>query len=354
MDSLKQHPVCKVDRIVCEDIINILKNVNIDLKEAFSGRRFLISGGAGFIGSWLVDILYALGAENITIVDNLSTGSLNNIAHLLSTGKVKLIKKPVEKLTPLHGYDYVLHLAARPNPEDYVKRPVDALEVSSIGTYKMLEVARVNDAIFLLTSTSEVYGHPKVVPTPESYWGYVNPVGLRSCYDEGKRFAEALTMAYVRQYGVDARISRIFNTYGPRLDYNNPSYGRVVIRFVIQALSEKPLTIYGDGSQTRSFLYIADNIEAHVRLLFPRPELKGEIVNIGSPEEISIGKLAELIRRLTNSISKLVFLPPRPEDPPRRRPEISKAMKLLKWRPKTSLNEGLRKTIDWIRNKLLA
>jgi UDP-glucuronate decarboxylase len=341
-----------MDKIVCEDIISVLDVMESQgLRDVFMGKRFLISGGSGFLGSWLADILYAMGAEKITIVDNLSTGNLDNIKHLLNTGKVELIKKPVEELAPLRGYDYVLHLAARPSPDDYTENPVDTLRVSSIGTYVMLETARINDAVFLLTSTSEIYGHAEVIPTPEDYWGYVNPIGPRSCYDEGKRFAEALTMAYMRQYGLDVRISRIFNTYGPRLDVKNPKYGRVIVKFILQALKGEPLTIYGDGSQTRTFLYVSDCIDAHLRLLAPDPKLKGVVINVGGLEEIAIIDLARKIKKLTNSSSELLFLPPRPDDPPRRKPDISKAKDLLGWQPYTPLDIGLRKTISWIKNK---
>ena len=320
--------------------------------EALRGKRFLVSGGAGFLGSWLVDALHMLGAEEIVIIDNLSTGSIDNVRHLLSSGRVKLIDRPVESMEPLRGFDYVIHMAARPSPDDYVRHPVETLLVSSRGTEVMLESARLSDAVFLLTSTSEVYGHAEVIPTPETYWGKVNPVGPRSCYDEGKRYAEALTVAYMRQYGLDVRISRIFNTYGPRLDWRNPGYGRVVVKFIAQALRGEPLTVHGDGGQTRSFLYVADNIDAHLRLLEPRGDLKGAIVNIGNDQEITILDLAEKILRLTGSDAGIVHVPPRPEDPPRRRPDITRAKRLLGWEPVTSLEEGLRETIEWIKARL--
>jgi len=320
--DLEGNPLCRIDSTVCSDLamaINKLREAG--LSDVFHGKRFLVSGGAGFLGSWLVDTLYMLGAEKITVVDNLSTGSLDNIRHLLGTGRVELVDKPVEALSPVKGYDYVLHLAARPSPDDYMEHPVETLRASSLGTEVMLESARLSDAVFLLTSTSEVYGHAQVVPTPETYWGYVNPVGPRSCYDEGKRYAEALAMAYMRQYGLDVRISRIFNTYGPRLDWRSPGYGRVVVKFIAQALRGEPLTVHGTGRQTRSFLYVADNIEAHLRLLAPREELRGAIVNIGSSDEITILELAKLVLEITGSASGIVYLPPRPDDPPRRRPE---------------------------------
>ena len=332
-------------------IMERLARDGVDL-DVFRGRRVLVSGGAGFLGSWLVDTLYAMGAEEIVIIDNLSTGSVRNIEHLLGTGRVRLVEQAVETMTPLRGFDYVLHLAARPSPDDYMEHPVETLRVSSTGTEVMLESARLSDAVFLYTSTSEVYGHAEVIPTPETYWGKVNPVGPRSCYDEGKRYAEALTMAYMRQYGLDVRISRIFNTYGPRLDWRNPGYGRVVVKFIVQALRGEPITVHGSGEQTRSFLYAADNIEAHVRLLEPRRDLRGAIVNIGGEEEVTIKQLAETIKRLTGSRSEIVHVEPRPEDPPRRRPDITRAKQLLGWSPWTSLEQGLRETIEWIRQRI--
>lgn len=345
--------LCGVDPVVCRGVSAVLERLaGSDVEDAVRGSRVLVSGGAGFLGSWLVDALYALGAERITVVDNLSTGSAENLAHLLGTGRVELVERPVEALEPMKGYDYVIHMAARPSPDDYVEHPVETLLVSSRGTEVMLESARLSDAVFLLTSTSEVYGHAEVIPTPETYWGRVNPVGPRSCYDEGKRYAEALTVAYMRQHGLDVRISRIFNTYGPRLDWRNPGYGRVVVKFVAQALRGEPLTVHGTGRQTRSFLYAADNIEAHLRLLSPRPSLRGAIVNIGSSDEVTILELAELVLRLTGSRAGVVHTPPRPEDPPRRRPDISRARSLLGWEPRTGLEEGLRETIEWMRPRL--
>lgn len=345
--SLGNYELCKADPVVCSDVATIVDTVKeVGLGDAFRGKKFLVSGGAGFLGSWLVDALYILGGE-ITIVDNLSTGDIENIKHLLGSPRIRFINKHVEQLEPVRGYDYVLHLAARPSPEDYVRYPVETLRVSSLGTEKMLEVARLNDAVFLLASTSEVYGHAEVIPTPEDYWGYVNPVGPRSCYDEGKRYAEALSMAYMRQYGLDVRISRIFNTYGPRLDWKSPGYGRVITKFIVQALLGDPLTIYGNGTQTRSFLYVADNIEAHLLFLRQDKRLRGAVINIGNEEEITIAELAKLVLELTNSTSYIKYLPPRLDDPPRRRPDITRAKELLGWKPKTGLAEGLRKTIKW-------
>jgi UDP-glucuronate decarboxylase len=222
---------------------------------------------------------------------------------------------------------------------------------NSLGTLNVLEASRKHESTILYTSTSEVYGDADVIPTPETYWGKVNPVGVRSCYDESKRFSEALCTAYHRQYGLDIKIVRIFNVYGPRLD-PNASYARVVSRFIIQALKNEPITIHGNGTQTRSFCYISDTVNALIRML-PSKRLKGEVVNIGSPNEITILDLAKMVKKLTESKSPFVFLPPRPDDPKRRCPEISKAKQLLGWMPKISLKDGLRRTIKWFKNEMI-
>jgi len=340
------------DPVVKADISLIVKTLEEkDCANFFENKTVLITGVAGFLGSWLADTLAALDSKVIG-VDNLATGSLNNINHLLKSNNFKFIKADVTKLEPpKEKLDIVLHLAARPSPDDYFKHPVETLLTSSEGTLKALEIARHNDAVFLFTSTSEVYGDAEVIPTPETYWGKVNPVGPRSCYDEGKRYAEALCIAYLRQYGLDIRISRIFNTYGPRLDWRNPGYGRVVVKFIVQALKGEPITVHGDGLQTRSFCYVSDNIEAHL-LFLAKKELKGEILNIGNPEEVTILDLAKTVIELTGSKSKIVHTPPRPDDPRRRKPDITKAVKLLDWKPKISLREGLAKTIEWIKPRL--
>ena len=338
----------KKDPVIAKDVEELTGRLKE--KASFDGKKVLITGVAGFLGSWIADTLYTLGAE-ITGIDNLSTGSLKNIEHLLNLPYFKLLKKDLTNYEwDGTKYDIILNLAARPSPDDYIKHPVETLLISSRGTYSVLEITRKCDATLLYTSTSEVYGEPRVIPTPESYWGYVNPIGPRSCYNEGKRFAEALCMAYLRQYGVDVRISRIFNTYGPRLDSSMPSYGRVVVKFILAALNDKPMTIYGDGLQTRSFCYASDCIEAQL-LLALSPKVKGEVVNVGSDYEITILGLAKLIKKLTGSKSKIVFKPPRPDDPKRRRPDIRKAKELLDWSPRTMLEDGLIKTINWIKVK---
>jgi UDP-glucuronate decarboxylase len=247
-------------------------------------------------------------------------------------------------------YDYILHLASRASPEDYQRYPIETLLANSLGSYQMLELARKFDARILFASSSEVYGDAKDVPTVESYWGNVNPIGLRSCYDVGKRFGEALFMAYYRNYGVDTRIVRIFNTYGPRLRADGP-YGRVLSRFILQALCGQDITVYGNGMQTRSFCYVSDTSTAILKMLTTK-ELQGEVINVGNPVETTIWKLATLVKEVTNSDSKIVFYPSPPDDPKRRCPDINKAVQLLGWRPLVRLEEGLNRTISWFRKTL--
>ncbi|WP_016732438.1 NAD-dependent epimerase/dehydratase family protein [Saccharolobus islandicus] len=301
--------------------------------------RFLISGGAGFLGSHLIE---HLRDHEIVVVDDFSTAKYFELY-----SNVKLIKEKIENFNTNEKFDYVIHLAARPSPEDYTKYPVETMLSNSLGTYRTLEIARKSDAIYMYTSSSEVYGNAEIIPTPEDYWGKVNPIGIRSCYDESKRFSEALIMSYYREYGLDVRIQRPFNVYGPRLREDG-SYGRVVSRFIYQALKGEDITIYGDGKQTRAFLYVEDWVEATLKMLFTKG-LKGEVINIGSDKETRIIDLANMIITLTGSKSKIRYLPPRPDDPPRRAADISKAKRLLNWEPKTSLEEGLKKTIEWFK-----
>ena len=301
--------------------------------------RFLISGGAGFLGSHLIE---HLRDHEIVVVDDFSTAK-----YFESYSNIKLIKEKIENFDTNEKFDYVIHLAARPSPEDYTKYPVETMLSNSLGTYRTLEIARKSDAIYMYTSSSEVYGDAEIIPTPEEYWGKVNPIGIRSCYDESKRFSEALIMSYYREYGLDVRIQRPFNVYGPRLREDG-SYGRVVSRFIYQALKGEDITIYGDGKQTRAFLYVEDWVEATLKMLFTKG-LKGEVINIGSDKETRIIDLANMIITLTGSKSKIRYLPPRPDDPPRRAADISKAKRLLNWEPKISLEEGLKKTIEWFK-----
>jgi dTDP-glucose 4,6-dehydratase len=308
--------------------------------------RILITGGAGFIGSHLCDRFLAEGHE-VVCLDNLITGSIENVAHLAGNEKFTFVKHDVTNYIFISGHlDAILHFASPASPVDYLQYPIQTLKVGSLGTHKALGLAKEKRARFLLASTSEVYGDPLVHPQNESYWGNVNPIGPRGVYDEAKRFAEAMTMAYHRYHGIETRIARIFNTYGPRMRLHD---GRVVPNFILQALQGKDLTVYGDGSQTRSFCYIDDLVDGIFRLLLSR---ECEPVNLGNPEECSIIEFAREVLRITGSSSSIRFQP-LPEDDPRvRRPDISKAREVLGWNPKTGLQEGLQKTIPYFEGKL--
>ncbi|GIW39857.1 MAG: epimerase [Candidatus Binatia bacterium] len=315
-----------------------------------TGKRVVVTGGAGFIGSHLADRLLADG-NSVIAIDNFSTSHPRNVEHLMGHPNFRLIKLDVTDYVYVDGpVDAVLHLASLPSPVDYLRKPIPTLKVGALGTHKALGLARAKKARFLLASTSEVYGDPQVHPQPESYWGNVNPTGPRGVYDESKRFAEALTMAYHRYHGLETRICRIFNTYGPRM---RPDDGRVVTNFVAQALRGEPLTVYDDGARTRSFCYVSDLVEGMVRLLDSE---EVEPVNLGNPEEMTILEFAHLVRRLTGSRSEIVFVVPEDErtrdDPHTRRPDITKARKLLGWEPRVPLEEGLRRTIDYFRQIL--
>ncbi len=310
--------------------------------------RVLISGGAGFLGSWLSEALLERGLT-VTCIDNLSTGLRENLSHLLPNKAFTFIQQRVEEPPPSGAFHYVLHFASRPSPDDYTTNPVETLTPNAQGVMNMLEVARKNDAVFFLASTSEVYGDAQVIPTPEDYWGYVNPLGLRSCYDEGKRFAEAVANAYQREYGLDVRIMRIFNVYGPRMR-GDGLYARVVPIFIRQAVGNEPLTIHGDGSQTRSFTYVTDWLDATL-LALAKKEARNQVLNVGSDTETRIIDLAKTIISLTGSRSDLRFLPKREDDPYRRRPDIAKARHILGWTPRTGLKQGLKKTIEWFTSR---
>ncbi len=305
----------------------------------------MITGGAGFIGSHICDLLIKEGLSVICL-DNLITGKLENIKHLLKDKNFKFTKHNVTEYIDIRGkVNYVLHFASLASPEDYLKFPIQTLKVGSLGTHNALGLAKVKKAKFMLASTSEVYGDPLEHPQPETYWGHVNCVGVRGCYDESKRFAEAITMAYHRIHKIDTQIARIFNTYGPRM---RTSDGRVVPNFIYQVLNNKPLTVYGAGRQTRSFCYIDDLIEGLFRLI--NSEVNGP-VNLGNPEEFTILELARLILKLTSSKSKIVFQSLPQDDPRQRQPDITKAKKMLKWQPKIGLEEGLLNTISWFRKR---
>jgi dTDP-glucose 4,6-dehydratase len=305
--------------------------------------RFVLSGAAGFVGSHLCDRLLA-ESHAVVGIDNLITGSLRNITHLAAHRDFHFIQHDVTEPVQVDGpVDGVFHLASPASPKDYLKHPIETLAVGSAGTRNMLELARRHDARFLVTSTSECYGDPLEHPQVETYWGNVNPVGPRSCYDESKRFAEAITMAYHRTYGVRTSIARIFNTYGPRMQLND---GRVTPAFIDQALRGAPLSIFGDGSQTRSFCYVSDMVEGLYRLMFCDERYP---VNLGNPEEMTVRDFAECIRHLTGAGSTIEYGPLPQDDPKMRRPDISKARRILGWEPHVPLEEGLRLTIEYFR-----
>jgi dTDP-glucose 4,6-dehydratase len=309
--------------------------------------RILITGGAGFIGSHLCERFLAEGDEVICI-DNLLTGTPDNIAHLFSDRRFTFIQQDVTTYIYVKGpVDAILHFASPASPVDYLELPIQTLKVGSLGTHKALGLAKEKNARFLLASTSEVYGDPLVHPQKEDYWGNVNPIGPRGVYDEAKRFAEAITMAYHRTHGVQTRIVRIFNTHGPRMRLND---GRVVPNFISQALRGEPLTVYGDGSQTRSFCYVSDLVDGIVRLL--RSDHSGP-VNCGNPMEVTILQFAEKIKALTASRSEIVFRPLPEDDPKVRQPDIGLARRLLGWEPRVSLDDGLRRTIEYFRGVVL-
>ena len=309
-------------------------------------KRVLITGGAGFIGSHLCERFLADDHE-VICMDNLLTGSADNVAHLVSDRRFTFIQQDVTNYIYVKGpLDAILHFASPASPVDYLELPIQTLKVGSLGTHKVLGLAKEKGARFLLASTSEVYGDPLVHPQNEDYWGNVNPIGPRGVYDEAKRFAEAITMAYHRTHGVHTRIVRIFNTHGPRMRLND---GRVVPNFIAQALRGEPITVYGDGSQTRSFCFVSDLVEGLVRLL--RSEHVGP-VNCGNPTEVTILQFAERIKALTESRSEIVFKPLPVDDPKVRQPDIGRARALLGWEPQVGLDEGLRHTIAYFRTRV--
>jgi dTDP-glucose 4,6-dehydratase len=308
--------------------------------------RVLITGVAGFLGSHLTDRFLAEGHEVIGM-DNLITGSLLNLAHLSGDRRFTFVEHDVSKFIAVEGpVDGVLHFASPASPIDYLELPIQTLKVGSLGTHNSLGLAKAKGARLLLASTSEVYGDPLVHPQPESYWGNVNPVGPRGVYDEAKRFAEAITMAYHRYHHVDTRIVRIFNTYGPRMRARD---GRVVSNFVVQALQGEPLTVYGDGSQTRSFCFATDLIDGIFRLFMSQEH---DPTNIGNPNEFTVQQLAEMVLRMTGSRSVIERRPLPVDDPKVRKPDITKARRLLGWEPSVPLEDGLRRTIEYFRGQL--
>lgn len=308
--------------------------------------RILIAGAGGFIGSHLCDRLLAEGHE-ILGVDNFLTGSPRNVAHLRDHPGFSLLEHDIIEPLDVPGHlDVIFNLASPASPKDYLAHPIETLRTGAEGSRNLLELALQKGARYVLASTSECYGDPLEHPQKETYWGHVNPVGPRSCYDESKRYAEAITMAYHRRHGLATHIARIFNTYGPRMQQDD---GRIVPNFIRQALRGEPITVYGDGSQTRSFCYVDDLVEGLIRL--SRSEERYP-VNLGNPEEKTVREFAELIRRLVDSRSGIVFEPLPEDDPQRRRPDITKAQSVLGWSPRVELEDGLRRTIEWFRSEL--
>jgi dTDP-glucose 4,6-dehydratase len=322
--------------------------MNAKLRRARNSHRptSVVTGAAGFLGSHLTDLLVSRGHKVIGI-DNFVTGRVDNISHLGGNPDFKFIQQDVTEFIFLDALvDYVWHFASPASPIDYLELPIQTLKVGSLGTHKALGLAKNKGARFLLASTSEIYGDPLIHPQTEEYWGNVNPIGPRGCYDEAKRFAEALTIAYHKEHQVETRIVRIFNTYGPRMRLND---GRVVPAFVSQALKNKPLTVFGLGAQTRSFCYVSDLIEGIYRLMLSDYDLP---VNIGNPREMTVLEFAKQIIKATHSRSKIAFKPLPQDDPRQRQPDITKAKRLLRWEPKVPLADGLVKTIDYFRGKI--
>ncbi len=309
--------------------------------------RVVVTGGAGFLGSHLCDRLLARGDE-VVCIDNFATGARSNIAHLSEHRGFRLVEQDVSNHVDVDGaVDAVLHFASPASPVDYLEMPIQTLKVGSLGTHNSLGLAKAKQAAFLLASTSEVYGDPLVHPQAESYWGNVNPVGPRGVYDEAKRFAEAITMAYFQYHDLDTRIVRIFNTYGPRM---RPNDGRVVSNFIVAALSGEPVTVYGDGSQTRSFCYVDDQVRGILALLKSDEHAP---VNIGSPEEFTVSELAQIVVEVTGSSSPLQYRPLPVDDPRRRRPDTNRAREILGWEPVVTLREGVKRTAEYFQSEIV-
>jgi UDP-glucuronate decarboxylase len=313
----------------------------------FKSKKFLVTGGAGFIGSWICEYLLQNDAE-VTCLDDYSTGLKSNISHVVGHPRFSVLDGKLEETILDDNFDYVLHFASRASPEDYQTHPVETLKVNALDTMKLLDYANKNKCIFMFASSSEIYGNPHVVPTPETYYGNVNSLGAKSSYQESKRFAEAACHVYSKHYGVDVRIPRLFNTYGERLRPDG-LYGRVISRFIMQALRDDGVTVQGDGKTTRSFCYISDTCEALIGIL-KKKETSGIAVNVGNTNEISILELANIIIEMIGSKSKISFVKRGDDDADRRCPDIKTAKRVLEWTPKISLKEGLHRTIAWIKH----
>ena len=328
----------------------------------FKGKVILITGGTGFLGSWICDVLVQQGAYCICL-DNLSSGRFTNIEHLMSDDNFRFINHDISQpiyfgltyhpkgtcVGDVKKLDIVMHMASRASPFEFTKHPIPILKSNTIGTMIALGIAKAHNALFFYTSTSEVYGNPpnEAIPTPETYFGNVNPVGPRSFYDEAKRVGESFVKAYELQHKIRTKIVRIFNTYGPRIRHG-PEFGRALPNFIHQALNDLDITVFGDGSQTRSFVYVVDEIEGILKMVH-EPRAEGQVINLGNDQEITILELAQEIKRLTNSNSKIVHKPLPIDDPRRRCPDISKARELLNWEPSTPLSVGLKRMIEWFK-----
>jgi UDP-glucuronate decarboxylase len=332
-----------VDHSVTEDVYSVTRHFD---GSCFRGRSFLVTGGAGFLGSWVCECLIELGGK-VTCLDNMSTGLHENVEHLLSNPDFVFLRRDVTEELP-GVFDYVLHMASIASTGEYRQHPVDTLLSNSLGTRNALDVAKRSGGRLLFASTSELYGDAATVPTPETYYGNLDPNDSRSCYREGKRFGEILCEAYRHEYAVDTRIARIFNSYGPRLR-GDGTYARVVSAFLTRALANDEMVVYGDGLQTRSFCYVSDTVRGILSLLVNR-RAAGETVNIGNPQEMTILELARLVKRIVGSQSRIVHLVVPGNDIRRRCPDISKASELLGWKPEVTIEEGLRKTLIWLRH----
>jgi UDP-glucuronate decarboxylase len=342
-----------------QEIINRIERENI----SFKNKTILVTGGAGFLGSWVCDVLVRQGSYCICL-DNLSSGRYENISHLMEKENFRFINHDISKpvffglthhpdgicIGDIKKIDIVMHMASRASPFEFQRYPIEIIKSNTLGTMIALDIAKAHNAIFFYTSTSEVYGNPpkEAVPTAEGYFGHVNPVGPRSCYDESKRAGEAIIKAYELEHKLRIKIVRIFNTSGPRIRYG-PEFGRVIPNFIHQALNDNDITVFGDGSQTRSFTYVVDEIEGLLKMVNTDKAI-GEVINLGNDNEFTISELANIIKELTNSNSKIIFNPLPIDDPIRRCPILKKANELLNWQPTTSLEEGLKKTILWFKD----
>lgn len=354
--------VLNLEYDINKDIDDIINRLNRE-KISFKDKTILVTGGAGFLGSWVCDVLVKQGAFCICL-DNLSSGRFDNISQLMDKENFRFINHDISEpiyfgltyhpkgicIGDIRKIDIVMHMASRASPFEFKRYPIPILKSNTLGTMNALGIAKAHNAIFFYTSTSEVYGNPpdEVIPTSEAYFGHVNPVGPRSCYDESKRAGEAFVKAYELQHKIRIKIVRIFNTSGPRIRHG-PEFGRVVPNFIHQALRGEDLTIFGDGSQTRSFIYVSDEVEGILKMVY-KDNAIGEVINLGNNKEYTISELANIIKEITNSNSNIVFKPLPIDDPVRRNPDISKAKEILNWQPTTTLKDGLIKTIAWFKD----